>query len=116
MLHYAIFSCIYVCDHSEHAHEMGKYKVVTCIGRQPDSTTYILNHDIQLTMKGDVIPPEQREFVWVEEILAKTSVIPTDVPLVDPEDCLTFYDLLSTMCGVLGRGNLYSGIMVLGKP
>ena len=54
--------------------------------------------------------------MWVEEILAKTSVIPTDVLLVDPEDCLTFYDLLSTMCGVLGRGNLYSGIMVLGKP
>ena len=94
---------------------MGKYKAVTCLGRQPDSTTYILNRDIQLTMKGDVIPPEQREFVWVEEILAKTSIIPTDVPLVDPEECITFYDLISTLCGVLGKGNLYSGIMVLGK-
>lgn len=94
---------------------MGKYKAVTCIGRQPDSDTYVLSCDVQFKMNGDVIPTEEQEFIWVEEILAKTSIIPAELLLVDPEERITLNDLISTLCGVLGKGNLYSGIMILGK-
>lgn len=67
---------------------------------------------MQLTMKGDVIPPEEHQFIWVEEIISKISIIPIDLPPVQHVGENHLLDLLSTLHGVVGRENLYSRFWV----
>ena len=38
--------------------------LVTCVGRQPRSTTWVLGPNVQVDSSGDMIPVEDQQFYW----------------------------------------------------
>ena len=38
--------------------------MVTCVGKQPSSSVWVMGPDIQINEQGNLIPPEEREYYW----------------------------------------------------
>ena len=96
---------------------MGSSIAVTCIGRQPDSNVYVVGPKMQFNMNGEAIAEEDQTFVWVEEILTELGINPAEIlniPSTLDEHHSPISTLLETLQSVIGEGNVYSGIMVLG--
>lgn len=43
---------------------------VSCIGRQPNSTVYVLNNNVQIDDEGRLIPKERQTYVWIGDKLS----------------------------------------------
>ena len=43
--------------------------LVTCVGRQPCSTTWVLGPNVQVDSSGDIIPVEDQQFYWYNKYL-----------------------------------------------
>lgn len=39
--------------------------MVTCIGRQPQSSVWVFNSEIQINAMGELIPKEDQEYFWL---------------------------------------------------
>jgi len=50
----------------EFCHQDGyrKKRIVTCIGRQPGSNTWVFNPDIQIDMNGSLIEKDEQCYIW----------------------------------------------------
>ena len=97
---------------------MGNSIAVTCIGRQPDSDVYVLGQKMQFNMKGEPIAEEDQSYVWVEEILTGLGINQAEIlgiPSDHQDDLTPMAPLLETLKGAIGEGNVYSGIMLIGK-
>jgi len=38
--------------------------LVTCVGRQPASSTWVLGPDVQINSSGELIPLEEHQYYW----------------------------------------------------
>ena len=38
--------------------------LVSCLGKQPDSETWVLSKDVQIDSKGHLIPKENQKYFW----------------------------------------------------
>ena len=63
---------IYIFELVEAARQTGGWTsktLVTCVGRQPDSSTWVLGPDVQIDDRGELIPPEEQQYYWSVLIL-----------------------------------------------
>ena len=57
----------YIFDMAEdfcHQDDYRKKRIVTCIGRQPGSNTWVFNPDTQIDMNGSLIEKDEQCYIW----------------------------------------------------
>lgn len=94
-------------------HTLHFYKAVECTGRQDDSDVYVFGPTLQFDSKGDCIPEEQQQYVWIPHIISKLSSVVNPLPdLPHVQQPLTI--LVKGLQSVAGD-NVISGITLLSK-
>lgn len=71
-LHYALgisdnLWVLYILEMTQQAMsnpDFRKKKIVTCVGRQPSSNTWVFSPEIHINEKGELIPLEQQDYYW----------------------------------------------------
>lgn len=43
-------------------------KLQKTIGRQEGSKVWVINESVQINNKGDIVPEEDKEFVWIDDL------------------------------------------------
>ena len=46
-------------------------KAVTIIGEQQEKPVWVLGRDLQITSDGEVIPEEEREYMWLDDTISE---------------------------------------------
>lgn len=91
-------------------------KAVTSIGRQPDSNIYIFSASIQVSGDdGKLFPLTEQPYIWVDEILQYTSVMPNSQLLASLPSCREPLKVLVEGLRMLTQKNFMSSVFVLGK-
>lgn len=62
----------------------GRYikKAAVCLGRQPDSNTWVLNDKVQLNDLGETIPSDEAEYIWLGGMIGNRN-LPNVAPASD---------------------------------
>ena len=48
------------CQQPNHKYK----KMVSCVGRQPGSSVWVLNEEVQIDDEGNLIPKDLQEYFW----------------------------------------------------
>ena len=90
-------------------------QAVTSIGRQPSSDVYVFSPAVQVSNDGKVCSPGDQKYVWVDDILQYTSVLPTSALLPSLPTCQEPLKVLLKGLKTLTQRNFVSSVFVLGK-
>lgn len=99
-------------DEGEHAAPI-QYSAVTCTGVQPGSNVFVFGPNFQMSDDGSVIPANEYDFVWVDDILSKLQRPINPLPLLHPIPTNHLRTLISGMRDIAGE-NVLSGVFLLG--
>ena len=102
-------------DTSSSSSSQRQYTAVTCTGRQPNADVFVFGPRLQLDLNGEIIPEEDQEFVWIQDILDKLNRVVNPLPYIPkPGWANPLYSLIEGMQTIAGD-NTISGVFLLGK-
>ena len=74
----------YVFDKCRRSRLSSNYKkktLVTSLGRQRDSDTWVLSHEVQIDGAGSLIPKSEHQYYWDEEHSRESGLKPLRISL-----------------------------------
>ena len=102
-------------DTSSSSSSQRQYTAVTCTGHQPNADVFVFGPRLQLDLNGEIIPEEDQEFVWIQDILDKLNRVVNPLPYIPkPGWANPLYSLIEGM-QVIAGDNTISGVFLLGK-
>lgn len=102
-------------DTSSSSSSQRQYTAVICTGRQPNADVFVFGPSLQLDLNGEIIPEEDQQFVWIQEILDKLNRVVNPLPSIpQPGWANPLHSLIEGMQMVAGD-NTISGVFLLGK-
>ncbi len=91
------------------------YLPVTCTGRQPGSQVFVFSPTLQLDKYGNVIPPDEQQYLWIPHILDKLHRVVNPLPAFPLSlHCNALQKVIRGIQHLCGD-NVYSGVFLLGE-
>ena len=94
-----------------------KFQAITCTGRQPGSSVFVFGPTLHINCneKGDLLPREQQEYVWVPQILQHLHrVVNPLTALPNSSDDNPLRYVVQGLQNIAGD-NVLSGVFLLGR-
>jgi hypothetical protein len=85
------------------------YKAASCIGRQPESNTWVLGKHIEITGDGNLVDPENTSFVFIKSLLDSEASCHVTLPL----SSLTLGEVVQSLMSTLHHNGM-AGIFTIG--
>ena len=92
-----------------------KFQAITCTGCQPGSSVFVFGPTLHINEKGDRLPREQQEYVWVPRILQYLhQVVNPLTALPNSGDDNPLQYVVQGLQSIAGD-NVLSGVFLLGR-